>query len=168
MHRLKRLFLALLASLPSWLVISGCDPWLAPSSASASSVPAGPPTSLSLRVGFYVPVLGTWLVDGFSDSLREELAKYDVRVVQAPESSTTAVITLGDWSDYLGPGRSIGVALVGEGGVTPTGRVWLPDLSMNTLSVAAEQVAVIIVRMLRAPPGSLVDPPGAKMSENPE
>lgn len=155
MSDLKRFFLRRLACLPFCVAILGCEPSVPP------SVPTGPPTTIALRVGFYVPVLGTWLVDGFSDSLREELAKYDVAVAQARASAeTTAVVTLGDWSDHLGTGRSIGVVLIHEGGVTPAGRVWTPDLSDTTLSVAAEQVAVVIVRLLRGPP-SVPDEPSA-------
>lgn len=135
---------------PAWLTlflaVSGCAP------ATPASVPSGPPAAIAVRTAFFLPVLGTWVVDGFSETLREELAKYDVTVVppHAPPQAT-AVITLGDWSDLLGTGRALTISLVRQGQVPLVGHVWVPDLSMNTLDVAAEDVAVVIVRLLRAP-----------------
>lgn len=130
-----------------WLAIAGCAP------AVPASVPSGPPIAIALQVGFFVPVLGTWVVDGFSESLREQLAEYEVQVVPArPSPEVTVVITLGDWSDRLGAGRSIGVALLRGMALAPAGRVWVPDLSMDTLNVAAEPVALLVARSLRAPP----------------
>jgi len=127
----------------------------------AASVPSGPATAIVLRVGFYAPTLGTWIVDGFSDSLREQLAKYDVGVASSAAPGGTAVVTLGDWSDRAGVGRSIDVALSSDGGMTEAGRVRIPDLSMSTLNVASEYVAALIVRALRAPPNSPAETPGA-------
>jgi hypothetical protein len=150
-------------------------------------VPSGPPAAIALQVRFFLPALGTWLVDGFSESLREQLAKYDVTVVPARESpQATAVITLGDWSDRLGTGQGLIVSLLRDGRVTRVGHVWVPDLglgtnaldrpglntstdfygrqgstaspwtpdlTMNTLSVAAEDVAVVLVQLLRTGSG---------------
>jgi hypothetical protein len=141
------------------VLAAGCDAPL------RLAVPPGRPTAIALRVGFYRPSLGTWTVDGFSDSLREELAKYDVAVVpndSLPEN--IAVVTLGDWTDRVGVGRSIDVALLNDGGLTEAGRVRIPDLSMTTLAVASEYVAVLIVRRLRTP-SELQAPPRAANSE---
>lgn len=138
-HLVEMLLLGALAA--------GCDAPMVP-----PPVPSGSLTAIALRVGFFVPSLGTWTVDGFSESLREQLARYAVAVVgdhDPPEN--TAVVTLGDWSDRVGVGRSIDVAIVNEGGVSHAGRVRIPDLSMTTLAVAAEYVAVLIVRTLRTP-----------------
>jgi hypothetical protein len=143
-HHKRHLVGALLCS----VLAAGCEPAVSP------PVPAGPPAAIALRVGFYFPSLGTWTVDGFADSLREQLAKYDVSVVKDDRSpENTAVVTLGDWSDRVGVGRSIDVALRNDGGVAEVGRVRIPDLSMTTLAVAAEYVAVLIVRALRRPSG---------------
>jgi hypothetical protein len=132
---------------------SACD---APPARAASQAP---PTDIALDVAYFVPVLGTWMTTSFSNSLRAELAKVDVVVVPAPtESTPVAVVTLGNWSDRIGFGRSITVALRSEGTLTPEGFVRVPDLDMTTLDVAAEYVAVLIANAVRPrPPDAVLD-----------
>jgi hypothetical protein len=105
--------------------------------------------SIALDVAFFVPVLGTWTTNGFSDSLREQLAKYGISVVDRRSSPRIAVITLGSWSDRAGFGHSIGVELRQGGGVMKAGRVRVPDLAPTTLDVAADSVAFLVARSLR-------------------
>ncbi len=114
--------------------------------------PHGPPTAVALDVAYFVPVLGTWMTDGFSDSLRTEFAKYDIEVVAARSPSRPlAVITLGAWSDRAGFGRSINVeVLLPDGERKRAGRIPVPDLEMTTLDVAAQLLAALIAKSIRA------------------
>ena len=124
----------------------------------ARSVPDGPPAWIELDVAFFVPVLGTWTTKGFSDSLRVELAKFGITVIDhgSSPSPSIAVITLGSWTDRAGFGRSISVELRREGGFMTAGQVRVPDLAPTTLDVAAEYVAFLVARSLRgsSPPRS--------------
>jgi hypothetical protein len=96
--------------------------------------------------------LRDWMTDGFSDSLRTELAKYDIEVVAARSPSRPlAVITLGAWSDRAGFGRSINVELLlPDGERKRAGRIPVPDLEMTTLDVAAQLLAALIAKSIRA------------------
>ncbi len=115
----------------------------------AFPVPSGPAKVIGLDVFLPVYVLGTWTIDTFSESLRLELAKYNIRVVdRRPEPGVVAVIRLGrftyrDWQE-------IDVELTHDGVTTPLGRIRTNDLSMDTIDVAAEPVAVLIARWLWA------------------
>jgi TolB-like protein len=114
--------------------------------------PHRPSTKVALDVAYFVPVLGTWMTDGFSESLRTELAKYSIEVVAARSSSRPlAVITLGDWSDRAGFGRSINVELLLPNmGPKQVGRLRVPDLEMTTLDVAASPIAALIAKSIQA------------------
>ncbi len=71
MAGLPRALLLLVALALAW----GCD------TPPVFSVPSGPPRAIALDVRLPVDVLGTWTVDGFSQTLRLELAKYNIKVV---------------------------------------------------------------------------------------
>jgi len=80
------------------LLALGCSP-------PARAVAPGPPTSIALDVGFFLPVLGTWVVRGSRKRCATKLAKYDIAVVDRRDSpANVAVITLGAWSDRVGGG----------------------------------------------------------------
>jgi hypothetical protein len=144
----------------SWLALSlacGCD------TPPAFPAPSGPAREIALDVQLPVYVLGTWVVDGFSETLRLELAKYNITVVSRRlRPGVVALIDLGhftyrDWQE-------VDVALVHDHETTPLGRVRVPDLSMTTLDVAAQPVAALIARWIwttamptpegRAPPAT--------------
>jgi hypothetical protein len=130
------------------LLALGCGP-------PARAVAPGPPTSIALDVGFFLPVLGTWVVRGFTETLRDELAKYDIAVVDRRDSpASVAVITLGAWSDRVGGGRLIQIDMLGEGGLRRVGHELVADLSMTTLDVAAQDIAFIIARSIRGAPAA--------------
>jgi hypothetical protein len=122
----------------------------------AFPVPAGPAKPIALDVELPVAVLGRWTVNSFSDTLRAELVKYNITVVD-PESQPglVALIDLGrftyrDWQE-------IDVALTHDDGTTPLGRIRVLDLSATTLDVAAQPVAALIARWVwtaHAPPST--------------
>jgi hypothetical protein len=111
-------------------------------------VPAGPPESIRLRAAFFVDAVGTWTLDGFEETLSAKLSEYDIHVVDRGPS-TVAFIVLGAWTDRVGGGREIDVLLERRGRRARVGRVLVPDLSMATLDVAAEPIALVIARALR-------------------
>jgi hypothetical protein len=134
-------------------------PALACESAPAFRAPSGPPIAVALDVRFVRYTLGQWAVDGFDESLEEQLAKYNVKVVDARAAPTfVALIDLG----VPGNRRAIDVYLsrddqpevppqVGRRpeGHTRTelaGRVWVTDLSQTTLEASAQLVAPLIAR----------------------
>jgi hypothetical protein len=131
-------------------------------------VPSGPPAVIGLQIAFFVDVLGTWTADGFADSLRSELSKYGIdAVTRRPLPPCVARITLGAWTDrssgarpgWWGDGsgagaRSIEVDLFRDGHWMKAGQIRVPDLSMTTLDVAAEYVAVIVARAVRQAPAA--------------
>jgi hypothetical protein len=109
----------------------------------AFRVPAGPPIPMALDVRLPVDTLGTWIVQGFSESLAIELAKYDIRVVDrraAPRD--VAVVNLG----LLGYRQAIDVYLTRDGETTRLGRIHVPDVSETTLDAAAQLVAQVLAR----------------------
>jgi hypothetical protein len=111
----------------------------------AFPVPTGPPRHVALDVRLPVYVLGTWTVDEFSEALRHELAKYKIDVVAAASNpGLVARVDMGRWT--YREWQEIDAALVREKDVIPLGRIRLSDLSMTTLDVAAESVAVLIAR----------------------
>jgi hypothetical protein len=79
----------------------------------------------------------------FSDSLRTELARYKIDVVErGMPAEMVAQVDLGLWNNW----RAIDVAIARGGKTVHVGRVTVPDLSMTTLDVAARMVASIIAR----------------------
>jgi hypothetical protein len=148
-----------------WFALSlacGCD---APP---AFPAPSGPPKEIALDVQLPIYVLGTWAIDAFSETLRLELAKYNITVVsRRSRPSVVALIDLGrftyrDWQE-------VDVALAHDHETTPLGRIRVPDLSMTTLDVAAQPVAELIARWIwttampapehRAPPAAQPERP---------
>jgi hypothetical protein len=129
-------------------LVAGCD--LPP----AFAVPSGPPRSVALDVELPIHVLGRWTVDGFSDTLRMELAKYNIEVgPRRSEGDVVALIDLGrvtyrDWQE-------IDVALARGDAMSPWDRVHVPDLSMTTLDVAAQSVAALIARRVWSLPAAV-------------
>lgn len=115
----------------------GCE------SPAAFPVPAGPPIPMALDVELPVYTLGTWYLQGFSESLAIELMKYNIRVVDkraAPK--TVAIINLG----LLGYHQAVDVYLSRDGETTAAGRVHVPDLSETTIEIAAQLVAQVLAR----------------------
>lgn len=109
--------------------------------------PSGPAKAIALDVRLPVFVPGTWTVDGFSETLRLELVKYNITVVD-PRSRprNVALIELGRVT-YLG-WQEVDVALAHDNQTTLLGRIRVMDLSMTTLDVAAQPVAALIARWL--------------------
>jgi hypothetical protein len=115
----------------------GCE------SPAAFPVPAGPPIPMALDVKLPCYTLGTWLLQGFSESLAIELAKYNIRVVDNREApKAVAVINLG----LYGYRQVIDVYLTRDGQTIPAGRVHMPDLSETTVEMAAQLVAQVVGR----------------------
>jgi hypothetical protein len=113
----------------------------------AFPVPSGPAAVIALDVQLPVAVLGTGIVDGFSETLRLELAKYNI-AVEPPRSrqEIVALIDLGriayrQWQE-------IDVAVAHDDETTPLGRIQVLDLSMTTLDVAAQPIAALIARWI--------------------
>jgi hypothetical protein len=107
----------------------------------AFRVPEGPAIPLALDVRLPEDTLGTWVVQGFSESLTLELAKYNIRVVDkgaAPRA--VALVDLG-LPNYH---RGIDVYLTRDGQRTRVGRVVVPDRSETTLDAAAQLVAQLL------------------------
>jgi hypothetical protein len=113
----------------------------------AFPVPSVPPKTVALDVRLPVYVPGSWTVDGFSESLRLELAKYNIQVVgRRSQPEAVARIDLGrityrSWQE-------VDVAVADDDRTTPLGRIRVPDLEMTTLDVAAQSVAVLIARWI--------------------
>lgn len=134
----------------------------------AFPIPSGPAKPIALDVRLPVYVLGRWTVDAFSDTLRAELAKYNITVVDRPSSSRMiALIDLGRWT--YRSWQEIDVALAHDDEKTALGRIRVADTSMTTLDVAAQSVAALIARWIwttmppsgeeRAPPASPLHSP---------
>jgi hypothetical protein len=120
------------------------------SNGAAFPVPNGPPRAIALDVQLPLWVLGRWTIDGFSETLRAELAKYNVVVVDRRASPAgVAIVDLGRWTyrDW----QEVDVAVVDRGETTPLGRLRVPDLSMTTLDVAAQSVAALLARWVWKP-----------------
>jgi len=79
----------------------------------------------------------------FADTLRGELARYNVHVVERGRpAEIVALVDLGLWNNW----RAIDVAIERGGQTVHVGRVTVPDLSMTTLDAAAGLTAAIIAR----------------------
>ncbi len=141
MAGLPRALLLLVALALAW----GCD------TPPVFSVPSGPPRAIALDVRLPVDVLGTWTVDGFSQTLRLELAKYNIKVVdRRSRPGVVALIDLGRLTYRAW--QEIDVAVAHDDKTTPLGRIALTDTSMTTFDVAAQSVATLIARWIWATP----------------
>jgi hypothetical protein len=93
--------------------------------------------------------LGTWSTTGFRQTLREELARYNIVVVRRNEEpDAVAVVDLGRFT--YRSWQEIDVTLDDDHRVAELGRIRVPDLSMSTTDVAAEMVAELIAKRLWA------------------
>jgi hypothetical protein len=124
----------------------------------AFPVPPGPAATVALDVELAHWTLGRYAIDSFEQALGDELAKYNIRVVDPrTRPRLVARINLG----LPGYRQAIDVDLVRDGASTPAGRVRVPDLQETTLDVAAQLVAAVIARAVWMPPGQ---PPAAPAS----
>jgi hypothetical protein len=115
----------------------------------AFPVPEGPPRRVVLDVQLPVYGLGTWSTAGFTQTLRQELAKYNIVVVEPSETrDAIATIDLGRWTYRTW--QEIDVTVGDDRRAVVAGRIRVPDLSMTTTDVAAEMVATLIARKLWA------------------
>jgi hypothetical protein len=113
----------------------------------AFPVPQGPPLRVALDVQPPVHALGTWSTTGFSQTLREELARYNIVVVHRNEEpDAVAVVDLGRFTYQTW--QEIDVTLDDDHRVAELGRIKVPDLSMSTTDVAAEMIAELIAKRL--------------------
>jgi hypothetical protein len=91
--------------------------------------------------------LGTWSTSGFTETLREELARYNVVLVRRTEDpDAVARVDLGRFT--YRSWQEIDIALDEAGRMTELGRVRVPDLSMTTTDVVAQMVAELIAKRL--------------------
>jgi hypothetical protein len=115
----------------------------------AFPVPQGPPMRVALDVQPPLHAVGTWSTIGFTATLRDELARYNVVVVHRNEQpDAVAVVDLGRFT--YRSWQEIDVALDDDRHVTELGRIRVPDLSMTTTDVAAGMIAELIARRLWA------------------
>jgi hypothetical protein len=91
----------------------------------------------------------------FDGTLRDQLARRNIRVVGLKDAAAVAQIDLG----VPGYRRSVEVYLVREGKRMCAGRLLVPDHAPTTMDVAAEMVAEIIAKAIVAPESTLRDPP---------
>ena len=133
----------LMSSSLALLLLASC------ASPPAFPVPPGPPKRVALDVQLPVYVLGTWGAAGFRDTLRDELAKYNVVVVRPDEvPDAVARIDLGRFT--YRSWQEIEVALDDDHRVDTLGKIRVPELSMTTVDVAAQMVAELIAKRLWA------------------
>jgi hypothetical protein len=118
-------------------------PLLACESPPAFSTPGGPPLAVALDARFPFDTLGMWRLDDFDAELATQLAKYNLRVVDARTAPRLlAEINLGVPGNF----QAIDVYLVRDGRRTPAGRIHMTDLSPTTLEASAQLVAPVIAR----------------------
>jgi hypothetical protein len=118
---------------------SGCD------ESPAFPVPPGPPKRVALDVRLPVYVLGRWTEDTTAETMREELNKYNIQVVDRGAHPDALVhvdlgqFTYRDWQE-------VDVSLGAEGKEVSLGRIRVPDLAWTTLQVAAIAAAELVAR----------------------
>jgi hypothetical protein len=92
--------------------------------------------------------LGRWTLDSFEATLRDELAKYNIAVVdRRKETHLVTRINLG----LPGYREAIDIDLVRDGAPTRLPRVMVPDLQPTTLDVAAQLIASEVARAVWYP-----------------
>jgi hypothetical protein len=115
----------------------------------AFPVPQASPMRVALDVQPPLHALGTWSTIGFTQTLREELARYNIVVVRRNEEpDAVAVVDLGRFTYQSW--QEIDVSLDDDRRVAELGRIRIPDLSMTTTDVAAQMVAELIAKRLWA------------------
>ncbi len=115
-----------------------------------SRTPANfPPRRISLDVELPAWWIGgKFVVDGFTRTLRDELASYNIRSdVRCEHGYECVEVNLTLWENH----HAIDVVLARGGQTTFIGRVLVADRSMTTLDVAAELVASVIAHGLPQP-----------------
>jgi hypothetical protein len=121
--------------------------WGCKAPAPSFPIPSGPPKEIALDVQLPVYVLGRWLVDGFSETLRLELVDYNIKVVDPKaRPSTVAEIALGHFT--YPQWQVIDVVIVSGANVVQAGHVRVTDLEMTTLDASAPLVAMLIARSI--------------------
>jgi hypothetical protein len=109
----------------------------------AFPVPHGPPKRVALDVRLPVSVLGSWIEDTTTETLREELAKYNIQVVvRGAHPDALVHVDLGQFT-YL-EWQEIDVWLGGEGKEVCLARIRVPDLAWTTLQAAAIPAAEVV------------------------
>ena len=91
----------------------------------------------------------------FDATLRDQLARRNIRVVGVKDAAAVAQIDLG----VPGYRPAVEVYVVREGRRMCAGRLLVPDHAMTTMDVAAEVVAEIIAKAIVAPESTVRDPP---------
>jgi hypothetical protein len=91
----------------------------------------------------------------FDETLRDQLARRNIRVVGMTDAAAVAQIDLG----VPGYQPSLEVYLVRDGKRMCAGRLLVPDHAVTTMDVAAEMVAEIIAKAIISPESTLRDPP---------
>jgi hypothetical protein len=115
----------------------------------AFPVPAGQHKRVALDVQPPLHALGTWSTSGFTQTLREELARYNIVVVpRNEETDAVALVDLGRFT--YRSWQEIDVSLDDDRHVAELGRIRIPDLSMTTTDVAAQMVAELIAKRVWA------------------
>jgi hypothetical protein len=116
--------------------------------AACESRPAFPPpegreATIALDVEFARWTLDRWSQDGFGATLTEELAKYNIKVVDRhKQPSYVARIDLGLWA-YR---NAVDIYLLRGEEYARLPRVMVPDLQTTTLDVAAQLIAAVIAK----------------------
>jgi hypothetical protein len=106
-------------------------------------VPSGPPLQVALDPQFTFYTEGTWALDGFSEELALQLAKYNMKVVDRRTAPPlVAEINLGVWGNR----HVVDVYVVRDGDRAYAGRVSVPDLALPTLDASARLVAPLVAR----------------------
>jgi hypothetical protein len=111
----------------------------------AFPVPPGPSKRVALDVRVPGFVTGRWTEETTSETLREELKKYNIQVVDRGAHPDALVhvdlgrFTYRDWQE-------VDVWLGAEGEEVTLGRIRVPDLAWTTLQVAGIAAAELIAR----------------------
>jgi hypothetical protein len=130
---------------------SGCD------ESPAFPVPQGPPKRVALVVRLPVYVLGRWTEDTTSETIREELKKYNIEVVDRRAHPDALIhVDLGQFT--YREWQEVDVWLGGEGNEVSIGRIRVPDLAWTTLQAAAIPAAALIARSVWAAPPTSAAP----------
>jgi hypothetical protein len=118
---------------------SGCD------ESPAFPVPPGPPKRVALDVRLPVYVLGRWTEDTTAETVREELKKYNIQVVDRRAHPDALVhVDLGQFTYRAW--QEVDVSVGAEGKEISLGRIRVPDLAWTTLQVAGIAAAELIAR----------------------
>jgi hypothetical protein len=111
----------------------------------AFPAPQGPPKRVAVVVSLPVYVLGTWTEETSLDALRDQLAKYNVEVVdRSAHPDAVYQVDLGQFTYRTW--QEVDVWLRRGDERLPAGRIRVPDLQWTTLQAAAVPEAELIAR----------------------